>query len=947
MTKFVKAISISALALFILPGCKTALQKITETEKPSDSVPVKLARKQPALPTDQEWKEDPFIESAPSPEFTPEEAKRGYVVFKRAISDIVYPNTLPKAHERVKALKGFACRNEFEPITFSLYPNRELKNLKVRVSCLKNGSATIPSSDISVKLQTYWRIPYPHYVTNRGFKWRWWPELLEKATVHSSPAKECQRYWLTVKVPGGAKPGIYTGNVSIWDDGYAKAVKIPVKFRVMSFELEKDPNKHFTAYYYDYMWGHDETGKKKENNEWVMKASENSYRSMVEHGFDALPTVYLYYNSKEDRVYARKADLIMETAKKAGFKNIPFVPMCAGNAIEAIIKKYDKKFKRKSHWRIDEKDMPKEAVYAKITELFKKFNDEWKAKGYPKIYCCPLDEIDSSSWKLGKKIYGAVKKSGMGVYITKSPLTSDAHHYKDVIDAFCSQPYAQPYEDAVKSEKLQYWCYPNHNSWEVRKPTVMCNGGRMTYGFGLWKSGHTVLIPWAWSCWRSNKPVTYFQKPRVRNGKKTYYTPGGNPADENGEIINTTYWECFREGYDDGRYIYTLQKAIAQRESNPNLKCKKLVAEGKALLQKIWNDIKAEQKYKEPGTVSILPEEFDALRWQMASITEQLFKYKGKAGAAIPSVLANTSIAPKKESILEREKKRGNLITKSLGDEDFAYWKSVAGEARTSVVDSKSAVGKKCLKLDIKIDHKTDGGGEKGDYPIGWPRIRAGFKKNEIDLTKYEFLNFYVMIDSDRDEVADDNTPAYWTFASHQKGVRLPSQNILGQVPQRVWLPVMIPVSKLIDRNASLDPWKSIEGMQFGIGESKYADGANLTFYIDDISLVSFKMPLLEKIIAPSTIVLPTDTLHCKISALGTAFIKKGDYVVKLQLTNKNGAIAAEAASELKGCNAISLKVAKMKPGKYTLSGSIVSEKGKTVSTWQKNIAVVAGPAMQ
>jgi hypothetical protein len=944
MLKLRNILSASSIALLILNGCESIPETITETCIPPNSEPEKLAIKQAPVPATPKWQEAPFIENEPAPEFTKSESKRGYIIFRRAISDTVYPNSHPKAHERIDKLQGFGCRNEFEPMTFSIYPERELKNLKVRVSDLKNGNDIIPSSDISVKLQTYWNIPYPHYTTSTGFKYRRSPELLEKVSKHSSPAKECQRYWLTVKTPGNAKPGLYKGSATIWDDGYSKAIKIPISFRVMSFDLAKDPTKHYTAYYYDYMWGYDESGKKKKNNEWTVKAAENSYRSMLEHGFDALPTVYLYYNNKADKIYARQGDRIMKTARKAGFKNIPFVPMCAGNAISSILKKYDKNFKRKSHWRMTEKDMPAEAVYPKITELFKKFNDEWNAKGYPKIYCCPLDEIDSSAWKFGKKIYKAVKDSGMGVYITKDPTAVDAHHYEDAIDAFCSQPFAIPYEDVAKSKRLQYWCYPNHNSWEVRKPTVMCNGGRMTYGFGFWKSGHTVLIPWAWSCWRNNKPITYFQKPRIKHGKPTYYTPGGNPADENGEIINTTYWECFREGYDDGRYIYTLQKAIAEREDNKNPECQKLIEQGKALLQKIWDNIKVEQKYKGPGTVSFLPDDFDNFRWQMASITEKLQKYKPKSGIAAPPVLVNTSKRKEKESILDREKKRGNLITKSLGDEEFGYWKSVAGEAKINISDAKSISGNKCMKLDINVDHDTDGGGEKGAYPIGWPRIRAHFKKNEIDLTKYEFLNFYVMIDSDRDEVADDSTPAYWTFSSHVKGSRLPSPRILGQVPQRVWLPVMIPLNSIIDRNASLEPWKSIEGMQFGISESNYANGTKLTFYIDDISLISFKTPVIEKIQAPSTILLPAKSLYCKISVLGASFIKKGDYKIQVQLIDKAEKIAAKTSSELKGCAAIEMKLKKLLPGKYVLKGAIVDKSGKEVSKWAKEVDALDGP---
>ncbi|MFA6815797.1 MAG: hypothetical protein WCS73_05830 [Lentisphaeria bacterium] len=920
---------------------------LCEIEKPVDYLKIKRARVQPEVPTTEKWQENPFVESAPKPVFNKDESRRGYLLFRRPITSIVYPNSRPKHYERLEKLTGFGCHNEFEPLTFSVYPTRELKNLRVRVSGFYKGPDVIPSSAISVQLQTYWQIPYPHYVTSGDFFWRRMPELLEPVTVHTSAAEVCQRYWLTIKVPKDAVPGVYHGQVTLWDDGYSKAVQIPISFRVMSFELQKDPNKHYTAYYYDYLWDYDDSNRKKENNEWILKAAENSYRSMVEHGFDAMPTIYIRYDSKKDRLYIRQMDRIMALARKAGFKNIPFVPTCAGNAIELIIRKYDKKFKRPSHWEVGTDKMPAKQVYTKITELFKKLNAEWQANGYPKMYCCPLDEVSSSSWKFGAKVYAAVKRSGVGVYITKNPLAVDAHHYQDGTDAFCSQPYALPYEQITASKRLQYWCYPNHNAWEVRKPSVMCNGGRMTYGFGFWRSGYTVLIPWSWGCWRYKTDISYTSEFRMRNGKKTCYTPAGNPVDENGNVLNAIYWECFREGYDDGRYIYTLQQAIRIHAASASPECEAFVKEGKSLLQKIWDRIQVEQKYKSPDTVSILPEEFDALRWQMAALTEELSKFNGKSQSTVSGPVVKIAPQVKSESILAQESMREKMLIKSLGDEEFSCWKNVTKEGHLSIVDTKAFTGQKCLKYHIIIDHNTDGEGKKGTYPVGWPRIVATFKAGELDLSQYEYLSFHVMIDSDRDEVSDDNTPAFWTFSSYAKGDRLPSQSLLGQVPQRVWLPVMIPLNSIIGTSTEQTAWQSIQRMQFGINERDYNNGTGLTFYLDDISLIRFKVPVIENVLVSSSIVLPQKSLFCKLSILGTSFVKRGEYRVIMELLDGSGNSRVRAQEELKDCYAVVLDLPSLNSGIYTLRGSILNAAGQMVSHWETPLTAVIGPAAE
>ena len=61
----------------------------------------------------------------------------------------VHPNTRPLPHERLESLVAFATPGEVEPVTLSLYPIRELKNLSVRCSELTSKSDHIESPPTS------------------------------------------------------------------------------------------------------------------------------------------------------------------------------------------------------------------------------------------------------------------------------------------------------------------------------------------------------------------------------------------------------------------------------------------------------------------------------------------------------------------------------------------------------------------------------------------------------------------------------------------------------------------------------------------------------------------------------------------------------------------------------------------------------------------------------
>jgi len=923
---------IALLVAAIQGGSTASSSSIKIVPKLIDQTPELHARKQPTVP--ENYKEIPFTETALAPELTVEETERGYLLFQRPIMEPVYPNTRPLEHERLERLVAFATPGEFEPLTFSLYPVRNLKNLKVRCSSLTCDAGEIPASEITVRLVTYWNIGYPRYTSRDTY--RRTPELLERVTVYTSPARECQRYWIVVHTPADAKPGLYRGNVTVFDDGFDKAVQIPIAFRVLGFSLKRDPAKHNSVYYYV----RNRTQYQGKPEEFIRKASANEYQAMLDYGLDVAPTQYLQCLDGKTFTIRNPEDL--DRLVQMGFKGP--VPLAGGNAIERIYRDTTPGGERGSHWRINK--MPPPEFYAEVTKLFRAFEAARKARGWPEFICCPLDEVASTHSEFGAKVYAAVRTAGIRTYITKNPIASDAVPYRPHIDVWCSQPYSMPYEKIVAQDRYEYWSYPNHNAGEIKDRRVMCKGGRMTYGFGFWRSGYTMLIPWHWSWTPGDDQFDYLRGPRSGCGQR---------LTDDGEVIPSIYWECFREGYDDARYLYTLQQAVIEREGSSNPKCRRAVENAKKLLQATWDAIHVQQKYLAEGMWP--SEEFNARRWLLAKAIEQLEQYPAERRGIAPSVLVtNTETPPpaKDETVLiEKAIQAGNIEIKDLSG-GFTSWASGTKEGAIQVTEEAGRQGQKGLRWHILVDHKIDGG-EGGKYPIGWPRISRTFKPGELDMSGYDYLSFVVRVDSDRDEVADDFTPLGFVLASHKVKQRFfETQRDLGD-RQRVWIPINFAIKNLMKEvGLGAHPWRDISRVQIFISENDFAHNTNLTFDVASVKLLRFKSPIISDITVPEYLLLPKPRLPVSFEVMGTnsanpnrrlrLTVKPGSHEVIASLSTGAVQPIVQQRQDLAEQRVIVLDTSSISPGRYQLQLRITDAEGRLCSEETRYIEAIPGP---
>ena len=871
-----------------------------------------------------------FKEVNPEPQPAGTETELGFILFGRPATVPIYPNTKPLADERIKALTTFGALGEIVSVNFAIYPLKALGNLRVVATGLKSDGNVISAEDVDVRLVTYRNVVYPSYRSEKSY--RKVPELLEKVDAASVPEKECQRYWLKIKIPDNAAAGLYTGTVTVAGDNSGKTFVLPFTLRVLPFKLLKDPEKHFTAYNYDVELYSNVLWKGK-SPEWIAKAERNDYKAMREYGFDVFPTLYLFYDPKTKKIcYIGKGDggKSINEMLSAGLKGP--VPVVFAGA-PTLYKELTGKTMSSHHYIMPVP--PPDEFYKTITRLVAEFEKERKAKGWPEFIYNPLDEVAAESKDFGVKVYKAFKDAGVKTYATKSPAVADAPDYADVVDIWCDPYYSIPYEKVIADKKHGYWCYPNNVQCAPKHdPLIFCAGGRMVYGYGLWRSGYTMLMPWIWRWGNLNTYLTPLSKGSPASG---------NQVDDNGEIIPAVYWDCIREGVNDYNYIYTLETAVAQRENSADPECRKLAAKGKALLQEIWDAVKPQPTYEDAPWNH---EEFDGYRWRMAQMTEQLLKYPAANNQPVPSVIIDYKSKPaadEMQGFFRKQQAEGNIEIVDLGKDDFKSWKSVTTEGKVKIPENVKHFGNKCLLYDVTMDYQKDGGGENSVYLVGWPRIRMDFAGG-LDMSKYDYVSFWVMVESERPETKNEWSPFYIDILSYDKSKsQLYNKNVIDLVPERVWIPITLSIKDMVKESGNQDaPWKCIKGIQFGISEAKYPDKTNIRFYLEGINLIKLKNPAISAVDIPSAILLKRDETPFTVSIMGC---KEHCSLSAALLGSKGETVSTVFASSIEKDTKMAIDTSKLTAGVYTLHLEIKDASGKTCSKYDKTVKAIDGPA--
>ncbi|MGB2821760.1 MAG: hypothetical protein WBF17_12315, partial [Phycisphaerae bacterium] len=416
-------------------------------------------------------------------------------------------------------------------------------------------------------------------------------------------AGENLRVWITVRVGPFTRPGLYSGVATVSPCGdWQRAAEVPIRFRVLPIKLQKDQSIVYGTYYH-HPYDMAQRARDEFSRRWWRRKAELEFADMAAHGLNAFVSAIGGRMDKSGR-WIMDFDSLgakIDLARRHGFDkpiicHIPTPVVWAKHMTGSM----------GSHLRLV-KELPPKGFFDDMTAMVKAIEAGRRRRQWPELLYYPIDEPGrgEAPIRLMVEVLKAIKRAGgVRTYVTADPAHEAFAPMRPYVDVWCCQPFSLTRDEVLadmQKRGVEYWCYPNHVAGENDHTPVA--GARMTYGFGLWRSGFRALTPWIYQA------VVSDQWNYLDGSAMDFF----NRTADDGSPIPCMLWEAYREGIDDMRYVTTLQRWI-ERAREAGLR--RQADEADAELKFVWDSIDVQEKYKYDGLWE--PETFDVYRWIIA-----------------------------------------------------------------------------------------------------------------------------------------------------------------------------------------------------------------------------------------------------------------------------------------------------------------------------------------
>ena len=456
-------------------------------------------------------------------QFSPskEDLDNGYSVYAVNSVNDIYPNSRPSAADLKRPLSCAGTPGEFKPLTLCVLPQSDLSSISVSITELKGPGGVIPAENLSVR-----HVKYEY--TTIGVQWFVTGRYLLKGAVDGY-AGVPRMFWITVKLPEAAAPGIYKGEVTVFAG--KKPVKLPVSAEVFPFKFaEWSENETYWMWYYK---GYPE-------NTWLEKDMQN----LREHGmncFDSGDPFPVKYSGGKLTVDFSVAERIVPLLRKHGFTSWMF-----DSGIQADLS-------------IQTGGRPWSPAHrTALKEFARLVAEKAKTEKWPRLIFTfdePREEVEAGKLRdyiSTKNTFEILNAEGL---ITNAswatwggfPRLDDKSKIADYSE-LCYLPYFNTTHAAFPpSQKL----IDKVN--ELKKPLLLynCGNNRFAFGFLTYQSNALGNSKFWWGQAQLGNPTSQY----ASSSCAVYGKEGP---------VDTTDWENIREGVYDYRYFRTLEKAIAE-----------------------------------------------------------------------------------------------------------------------------------------------------------------------------------------------------------------------------------------------------------------------------------------------------------------------------------------------------------------------------------------------
>ena len=313
---------------------------------------------------------------------------------------------------------------------------------------------------------------------------------------------------------------------------------------------------------------------------------------MVDFGLDMLPTLYLACEDGK-RIDVHHAGEIPRMLP-AGLRGP--APVTADDVIERIYRDTTPGGKVESHWHVS----PHAAAgvlrrgHASCSGTSR---HERKANGWPEFICCPIDEVDPSCKEFGREGLRRGEGRRRADLRHQGPRGARRRRLRPVPGHLVLAALLRALRADRRPEALRVLVLPEPQCRRDQGPPDDVQGRADDLRLRLLAKRLHHAHPLALELDVRAGPASTISAASI---------PGcGQRMDDDGQVIPAVYWACFREGYDDARYLYTLQQAIVQRQDSTDPGCQAAVRRGRQVLQETWEAIRVQPKYLADGHVAL------------------------------------------------------------------------------------------------------------------------------------------------------------------------------------------------------------------------------------------------------------------------------------------------------------------------------------------------------
>ena len=663
-------------SLYISPGIELELGSVTFSDKPVKSAKyVQRQAKGPLrvfdTPVGKFTIPATYEDITPAPrrenvKFTlgkNDSGLRSYVV-----DDVrtLHPKLRPSQAEFDRQLVMFGSPGHYEGKAFSIYAVKNAPGTLVTATAAaaENG-ATLPVPEVR-----YLRV-WPQRAQFVGLQYRDIAELLEKEAPKDIPADSALAYYLKVRIPENARPGVYRGKVS-FKSGNFPARTLTYVVRVTSLKLVKEFKPVIGCYYgspeqFKFIRDYGLTSALQGHQSCMRDVVSKPMGAIMRQTKDVKKRLELLYQGKDlpqlNFADPRPTGLdnFLKAYNAAGFKSVvcwfavrgftdviarfldepiskegnlfmypekltPAYKKLFGDCIRAINKRAEKYNVRIYWYQFDELGCHGyEKIFRYATEMFKVVKD---AGGYTAVTCGDDDFTKMVAPYLDMRVYAI---SAAKDRKTLNRIHKDTQKHKA---GFFS------YTGCV---------YENHYS------------NRYNAGFNMYIGNWEGRYFWNLSSRRNNVWNDFDHS--AKDSVMIY--PG-----KDGEIIPTLQLETMRQGIDDFRYLVTVDELAAKALKSGRAEVREA---GKKVQEELLR-LKKEMPFFFNNDWDV--RNFDRYRWRVATMGEYL-----------QSLLAGEKVLPEVKFFAAEAKKKSDasfpLILKAPrtaaikvdGDLSDAGWK--------------------------------------------------------------------------------------------------------------------------------------------------------------------------------------------------------------------------------------------------------------------------------